>query len=167
MFGVVFRRADDSPRNVRFDASFKLFGGKTQLIVDLLRNLGSNSPTVQSLNAVMLTDEYRYRILKLLEHHPSASQREIARELGVSLGRVNFCLQALVETGLVKVGNFRKNESKRAYLYFLTPKGMQEKARVTVRFLKHKLDEYENLKREVAELKREAGRLNRQIQIKD
>ena len=107
----------------------------------------------------MLTDEYRYRILKLLEKNPTASQREIARELGVSLGRVNFCLQALIEKGLIKVNNFRKNESKRAYLYYLTPKGMKEKTRVTVRYLKLKLDEYESLKREVAELQREAGQL--------
>jgi len=109
----------------------------------------------------MLTDEYRYRILKLLEKNPTASQRDIARELGVSLGRVNFCLQALVEKGLIKVNNFRHNESKRAYLYYLTPKGMKEKARVTVRFLKVKLDEYENLKLEVAQLQREASKLGR------
>lgn len=106
----------------------------------------------------MLTDEYRYRILKLLESNPTASQRDIARELGVSLGRVNFCLQALVEKGLIKVNNFRKNESKRVYLYYLTPRGMQEKTKVTVRFLKAKLDEYENLKLEVAQLQREAAR---------
>ena len=104
----------------------------------------------------MLTDEYRYRILKLLENSPAASQREVARELGVSLGRVNYCLQALVEKGLIKVNNFRRIESRRGYLYYLTPKGMQEKARVTVRFLKVKLDEYETLKREVAQLQREA-----------
>ncbi len=109
----------------------------------------------------MLTDEYRYRILKLLETNPTASQREIAHELGVSLGRVNFCLQALIEKGLIKVNNFRHNESKRAYLYYLTPKGMKEKAKVTFRFLKFKLDEYENLKLEVAQLQREAGRLGR------
>lgn len=106
----------------------------------------------------MLTDEYRYRILKLLENNPTASQREIARELGVSLGRVNYCLQALIEKGLIKVNNFRKNESKRVYLYYLTPRGMQEKTKVTVRFLKAKLDEYESLKREVAQLQREAAR---------
>ena len=106
----------------------------------------------------MLTDEYRYRILKLLEGNPSASQRDIARELGVSLGRVNYCLQALAEKGLIKVNNFRQNESKRAYLYYLTPKGMQEKTKVTVRFLKAKLDEYENLKLEVAQLQREANK---------
>ena len=110
----------------------------------------------------MLTDEYRYRILKLLERNPGASQRDIARELGVSLGRVNYCLQALVEKGLIKANNFRQNESKRAYLYLLTPKGIQEKARVTVRFLKVKLDEYETLKREVAQLQREAGKLDSQ-----
>ena len=112
----------------------------------------------------MLTDEYRYRILKLLETNPTASQRDIARELGVSLGRVNFCLQALMEKGLVKVNNFRNNESKRAYLYYLTPKGMKEKAKVTVRFLKVKLDEYESLKREVADLQRETGKLNQRGQ---
>src|SRR5258708_20138819 len=110
----------------------------------------------------MLTDEYRYRILKLLEKNPTASQREIARELGVSLGRVNYCLQALIEKGLIKVNNFRQNESKRAYLYYLTPKGVQEKTKVTVRFLKPKLDEYESLKREVAQLQREAGSLHQQ-----
>jgi EPS-associated MarR family transcriptional regulator len=108
----------------------------------------------------MLTDEYRYRILKLLENNPTASQREIARELGVSLGRVNYCLQALIEKGLVKANNFRRNESKSAYLYFLTPKGMREKTRVTVRYLKIKLDEFENLKREVAQLQHEATKAN-------
>jgi EPS-associated MarR family transcriptional regulator len=113
----------------------------------------------------MLTDEYRYRILKLLENNPTASQREIARELGVSLGRINYCLQALVEKGLIKVNNFRENESKRGYLYYLTPKGMQEKARVTVRFLKFKLDEIEHLKQEVAQLQREAGKLEQLRQI--
>jgi EPS-associated MarR family transcriptional regulator len=113
----------------------------------------------------MLTDEYRYRILKLLESNPTATQREIAGELGVSLGRVNYCLQALMEKGLIKVNNFRKNESKRTYLYYLTPKGMQEKTRVTVRFLQAKLHEYESLRREVAQLQREAGMLNQAGQI--
>lgn len=104
----------------------------------------------------VLTDEYRYRILKLLEVDPQASQRKIAEELGISLGRVNFCLQALVEKGLIKVNNFRSNANKRAYLYLLTPRGIEEKAIVTARFLKRKLDEYESLKREVEELQLEA-----------
>lgn len=106
--------------------------------------------------AYMLTDEYRYRILKLLEADPHASQRRIADELGISLGRVNYCVQALIEKGLVKVNNFRNSANKRAYLYVLTPRGLEEKAVVTTRFLKRKLDEYEALKREVEELQREA-----------
>jgi EPS-associated MarR family transcriptional regulator len=106
----------------------------------------------------MLTDEYRYRILKLLEADPHASQRRIADELGISLGRVNFCLRALTEKGLVKVNNFRSNANKRAYLYLLTPRGIEEKAVVTARFLKRKLDEYEALKREVEQLQREAAK---------
>ena len=105
----------------------------------------------------MLTDEYRYRILKLLEADPHASQRRIADELGISLGRVNYCLQALIRKGLVKANNFRNSTNKRAYLYLLTPRGIEEKARVTARFLRVKLDEYEILKRELEELRREAA----------
>jgi EPS-associated MarR family transcriptional regulator len=109
-------------------------------------------------SSTVLTDETRYRILKLLEADPHASQRRIADELGISLGRVNFCLQALIQKGLVKANNFRNSSNKRAYLYLLTPKGIEEKAVVTARFLKIKLDEYESLKREVEELQREAAR---------
>lgn len=108
----------------------------------------------------VLTDEYRYRILKLLEADPHASQRKIADELGISLGRVNYCLQALIEKGLVKVNNFRKHTNKQGYLYLLTPKGINEKTRVTLRFLKVKLNEYETLKGELEELQREAVKVN-------
>lgn len=108
----------------------------------------------------MLTDEYRYRILKLLEADPHASQRKIADELGISLGRVNYCLQALIQKGLVKVNNFRNHSNKQIYLYLLTPKGINEKTRVTLRFLKVKLNEYETLKRELEQLQREAVKVN-------
>lgn len=111
---------------------------------------------VCEIQLLMLTDETRYRILKLLDADPHASQRKIADALGISLGRVNFCLRALVDKGLVKVNNFRGNANKRAYLYLLTPRGIEDKAMVTARFLKRKLDEYEALKREVEELQREA-----------
>jgi EPS-associated MarR family transcriptional regulator len=107
----------------------------------------------------MLDDETRYRILKILEADPQASQRRIADQLGISLGRVNYCLQALVRKGLVKANNFRNSTNKRAYLYLLTPRGIEEKARVTARFLRVKLDEYEILKRELEELQREAAAL--------
>jgi EPS-associated MarR family transcriptional regulator len=107
--------------------------------------------------APVLDDETRYRILKMLQADPQASQRRIADELGISLGRVNYCLQALIKRGLVKANNFRNSANKRAYLYLLTPRGMEEKARVTARFLKIKMDEFELLKRELEELEREAA----------
>ena len=107
----------------------------------------------------MLNDEYRYRILKLLEAEPGASQRKLSDQLGISLGRVNYCLRALIDKGLIKANNFRNSANKRAYLYLLTPKGIEEKSRVTLRFLKHKLDEYEIVKRELEQLRLEAGEL--------
>lgn len=112
---------------------------------------------IYAMLAPMLDDETRYRILKMLEADPQASQRRIADELGISLGRVNYCLQALIRKGLVKVNNFRNSQRKRAYLYLLTPRGIEERARVTARFLRVKLDEYEILKRELEELQREAS----------
>jgi EPS-associated MarR family transcriptional regulator len=105
----------------------------------------------------VLNDETRYRILKMLQADPHASQRRIADELGISLGRVNYCLQALIKKGLVKVNNFRSSANKRAYLYLLTPRGIEERAKVTARFLRVKLDEFEILKRELEELEREAA----------
>jgi EPS-associated MarR family transcriptional regulator len=105
----------------------------------------------------MLNDETRYRILKVLQADPQASQRRIADELGISLGRVNYCLNALINKGLVKVNNFRNSANKRAYLYLLTPRGIEERARLTARFLRVKFDEYEILKRELEELEREAA----------
>ena len=108
----------------------------------------------------MLTDEYRYRILKLLAADPQASQRRIADELGISLGRVNFCLQALVRRGLVKAKNFRNSANKRGYLYLLTPKGVEEKATTAIRFLKIKMAEYEELEHEIGELRREVAALS-------
>lgn len=121
---------------------------------------GSSNEHVLNGPTSVLTDEYRYRILKLLEADPQASQRRIADELGISLGRVNYCVQALIEKGLVKANNFRNNANKRVYLYLLTPRGIEEKARVTARFLRRKLDEYETLKRELQELQSEAAKLN-------
>lgn len=102
-----------------------------------------------------MQDEITYKILKSIEKNPSQSQRELSQSLGVSLGKVNYCLRALVDKGLVKANNFRKNPNKAGYLYLLTPKGVDEKATVTVRFLKRKMDEYERLKQEIADLQEE------------
>jgi EPS-associated MarR family transcriptional regulator len=104
----------------------------------------------------MLTDEYRYKILKILEAHPEVSQRDLARELGISLGRVNFCLKALIEVGLLKATNFRNSSNKLAYMYLLTPAGIKEKSAITERFLKIKLQEYKALEAEIYQLRQEA-----------
>lgn len=104
----------------------------------------------------MLDETTHYGLLKTIEENPGLSQRDLAKQLGVSLGKVNFCLNALVEKGSVKINNFRNSENKLAYAYLLTPRGVEEKARITVQFLKFKVQEYERLKREIEELQREA-----------
>lgn len=103
----------------------------------------------------MLTDEVRFKILRLLEDSPQLSQRELADKLGVSLGKANYCLQALIRLGLVKARNFRNNENRSSYLYVLTHKGLAAKARSATRFLQLKIAEYEALQREIETLKRE------------
>ncbi len=108
----------------------------------------------------MLTDEYRYKILKLVEAKPEISQRELAAELGISLGKANFCLKALIEVGLLKATNFRNSKNKLAYMYLLTPTGVEEKAKITLRFLKNKMQEYESLKLEI-------NLLNQEIKAED
>ena len=102
-----------------------------------------------------IDDETRYRLLKLLESKPELSQRELASEMGVSLGKVNYCLRAVMERGWVKVRNFTSNPNKRVYAYYLTPKGIEEKVQVTARFLKRKINEYEELEQEIARLRSE------------
>ena len=100
-------------------------------------------------------DELRLRVLRALEGNPELSQRQLAAELGVSLGGVNYALKALVERGFVKADNFRKSGSKVAYLYVLTPKGIAEKSALATAFLGRKLEEYEVLRQEIEALKGE------------
>lgn len=104
----------------------------------------------------MLDKTTHYGLLKTLEENPGLTQRDLAKKLGVSLGKVNFCLNALVEKGSLKIDNFRKSDNKLAYAYLLTPRGMEQKARLTVEFLRYKMQEYERLKAEIQELQREA-----------
>lgn len=106
----------------------------------------------------MLIDAHHYRLLKLLEFNPHMSQRELAQAMGVSLGKINYCLKALVAKGFVKLENFRKNQDKHVYAYLLTPDGVEEKARVTVAFLQRKLSEYEAIRGEIEELRKEVGK---------
>lgn len=95
--------------------------------------------------------------MRLIAAHPEMSQRDLARELGISLGKVNYCLQALLGKGLIKAMNFKNNKNKIAYSYLLTPKGVDQKAKLTVDFLKRKEKEFEALKSEIEALKQEAG----------
>lgn len=108
----------------------------------------------------MQDETTHYELLKTLEKNSSLSQRDLAKHLGVSLGKINFCLNALVEKGCLKVNNFRNSENKQAYAYLLTPRGVEEKARMTVHFLRCKIQEYDRLRAEIEELKREAEQTN-------
>ena len=103
----------------------------------------------------MLSEDIRYKLLRLLAEEPQISQRELAARLGVSVGKTNYCLSALIEKGLVKINNFRRANNKLAYAYLLTPRGIEEKARVTVSFLQRKVREYGALKDEIEALRRE------------
>jgi EPS-associated MarR family transcriptional regulator len=105
-----------------------------------------------------MPEETHYKVLKILEQNPQVSQRELANELGVSLGKANYCLKALIEKGLVKANNFKNSANKRAYIYVLTPRGIEAKAKISVRFLQRKLDQYEALRAEIEELQTELGK---------
>ena len=109
-------------------------------------------PQPKNSENITFQDELRLRVMRVLEENPEASQRQIASELNVSLGGVNYCLKALVDRGLVKLGNFAKSERKIGYAYFLTPEGMTEKAKITARFLQRKMAEYEQLQIELERL---------------
>ena len=103
------------------------------------------------------SDEAHYKLMRLLEANPGMSQRELAQELGMSLGKVNYCLQAVVGQGWIKATNFKNSRNKAAYIYLLTPRGIEMKARLTARFLSIKMREYEALRAEIAEMQRETG----------
>ena len=96
-----------------------------------------------------------FRLMRLIEARPEISQRELSRELGLSLGAVNYCLNALIEKGHVKMRNFRASENKLGYAYLLTPAGLAQKTRMTRDFLSRKVAEYEALKTEIESIKAE------------
>ena len=108
---------------------------------------------LEALIPLKLDDELRYRLLKRLEANPEASQRELAGELGLSLGKTHYSLRALIERGWVKVGNFQRSTNKTAYLYKLTPTGIAEKARAARHFLRAKRAEHVRLQAEIEDLR--------------
>ena len=112
-----------------------------------------------------ISDEVRYHLLKYLAEHPEATQRELSRELGISLGKVNYCLKALMEKGLLKARNFSNSNQKTAYAYILTPKGIEEKVNVTRAFLRRKIDEYDTLVKEIERLSAEVRELKQESPV--
>ena len=100
-------------------------------------------------------DYVHYRLLRLLQGSPDLSQREIARQLGISTGGIHYCLNALIAKGLIKLGNFATSRHKLGYAYLLTPEGIAQKAAMTSRFLQQKMEEYEALMAEIDALKSE------------
>ncbi len=102
-----------------------------------------------------LKDGELLQLLKELESSPSITQRELSSRLGISLGKVNYIVKALIEKGFVKASLFNESNKKSAYFYVLTPHGLEEKAKITYRFLKRKMREYDQLKEEIEQLKKE------------
>ena len=97
----------------------------------------------------MKDDQDHFNVLRKIQDKPESTQRELAEDLGFSLGKINYCLNALKSKGLVKISNFKKNPNKVGYIYILTPKGIAEKTKLTINFMKMKMKEYEELKKEI------------------
>jgi EPS-associated MarR family transcriptional regulator len=102
-----------------------------------------------------MNEETTYHLIKTIATTPITNQRDLAEKLGISLGKLNYCLKALLNKGLVKAENFRQANNKRRYIYQLTPAGLKEKAAVTIRFLKQKQNEYEKIKLAINQLQKE------------
>ena len=107
----------------------------------------------------MNKDQVHFDLLRKLEANPKYTQRELSKEMGISLGKVNYCINKLITKGWVKLSNFRRNPNKVGYIYLLTPKGIKEKTRLTFAFLKIKMDEYEILREEISALKKDVNQL--------
>jgi EPS-associated MarR family transcriptional regulator len=111
-------------------------------------------------NTPAIDEDLALRALEALERDPSLSQRGLARELGVSLGKTHYCLRALIDKGLVKLSNFQHSPRKLRYAYLLTPQGIEEKTRITLAFLRRKEAEYQALQVEIAELRARVSALH-------
>jgi EPS-associated MarR family transcriptional regulator len=105
----------------------------------------------------------KFQILQSLERDSRPTQRQLSNDLGVSLGKVNYCLKSLIKKGFIKVNNFRNNKNKIQYSYLLTPKGIEEKAKLTLDFIRIKTQEYNTLKQEIESLKQEAKSIDRNL----
>ena len=109
----------------------------------------------------MSKKQNKFQILKSLEQDSHLTQRQLSNNLGVSLGKVNYCVKSLIEKGFIKVNNFRNSKNKIQYSYLLTPKGLEEKTKLTLDFIRIKTQEYDVLKQEIEDLKQEAKNMDR------
>jgi len=117
-----------------------------------------NQLEISMINQQMeLENEESLKVLREIDTNPRLTQRELSSRLGLSLGKINFLLKSMIERGLVKAENFKNSQNKSAYLYLLTPTGIETKTKTTYRFLKRKIAEYEKLETEIKELKKEVG----------
>lgn len=123
-------------------------------VSDCLPTYSIKSVKTVTNTSLSLDEALALRALQVLESDPNLSQRALARELGVSLGKTHYCLRALMDKGLIKLENFRHNPHKMRYAYLLTPRGIEEKGRMTWHYLRKKEAEYEVLQAEIAELRR-------------
>ena len=113
--------------------------------------------TIFSKISECLKNRMNFKFLQSLERDSHPTQRQLSNNLGVSLGKVNYCLKSLIEKGFIKVNNFRNNKNKIQYSYLLTPKGIEEKAKLTLDFIRIKIQEYDTLKQEIKSLKSPIG----------
>jgi EPS-associated MarR family transcriptional regulator len=125
-------------------------------MVEREADVGRERAAAQQRDAI-LSDEMRLKLMRLFEANPHASQRDAARGLAISVGKVNYCLRALVHKGWIKANRFRNSRDKVAYRYLLTTRGFEAKAALTLRFLRIKMREYETLRGEIEQLRREAA----------
>ena len=116
---------------------------------------------------VNIETEEVLKLLREINKSPEMTQRELSSSLGISLGKVNFLIKALIDKGHIKVDNFKKSNNKSAYLYYLTPKGVEEKAKITYRFLRRKMNEYEQLEKDIRQLRQEVSDIRITPEIRD
>ena len=142
------------------------FGRAVACLIVLDHSKTTSEILITSINTEPIVtqphQEIHLKVLRHLENDPEITQRELAKKLGISLGKANYCLKALIDKGLIKAGNFKNSNNKSAYIYLLTPKGIEEKSRITIHFLKRKIEEYEQLQVEIDQLRREAKHLGLQ-----
>jgi EPS-associated MarR family transcriptional regulator len=122
-----------------------------------------NKSVYKLLNIRVSREQDKYQILKSLEQDSNFTQRQLSNNLGVSLGKINYCLKSLIEKGFIKIKNFRNSKNKIQYSYLLTPKGIEEKAKLTLDFIRIKTQKYDRLKQEIEGLKQEAKNMDRDL----